>query len=174
MGAIIAVVNKKGENATDTAVAMLKILKHEDVEAFGIASPTIVKIENSIEALQNQNVNSSVVVGHAFSKILPLDKPQPVKLENATLVFEGRIYPTQTEISDAEAVAKKLPHNHEKNIKTIIKEVEGEFAFASAESQRLVAGRDTMGIRPLYYGENTDYAVLASERKAFWRIELKR
>jgi asparagine synthase (glutamine-hydrolysing) len=174
MGAIIAVLNKRGRNATEKAVAMLKILKHKGVEAFGIASPTIVKMGKSIEALQNQNVNSPVVVGHVFSKTLPFDKPQPIKLENATLVFEGRIYQRLAEYSDAEAVAKKMQQNREENIKFLIKKIEGEFAFASAESQRLVAGRDAMGIRPLYYGENTDYAALASERKALWKIGIKK
>jgi len=173
MGAIIAVLNKRGKNATETAVAMLKMLEHKGIEASGIASPTIVKIEKSIEALQNQNVNSPVVIGQTFSKTLPLDKPQPTKLENTTLVFEGKVYPAPAEISGAEIVARKLQQNHEENIKFLMKKIEGEFAFASAKSQRLVAGRDTMGIRPLYYGENTDYVALASERKALWKIGMK-
>jgi len=172
MGTIIALVNKKGENATEAAVAMLKILRHRSLEAYGIASPTIVKIEKSIEALQNQNVNSPVVVGHAFSKIFSWDKPQPISLEDATLVFDGRIYPTAIEIFDAEAVAKKLQQNHEE-VKTIIKETNGDFAFAVAEPERIIAGRDVMGIRPFYFGENMDFAALASERKALWRIGIK-
>jgi len=164
MGAIIAVLNKRGKNATETAVAMLKMLEHKGIEASGIASPTIVKIEKSIEALQNQNVNSPVVIGQTFSKTLPLDKPQPTKLENTTLVFEGKVYPAPAEISGAEIVARKLQQNHEENIKFLMKKIEGEFAFASAKSQRLVAGRDTMGIRPLYYRETTDYVALGSGR----------
>ena len=171
MGAIIAIVNKRGENATETAVAMLKMLKHKGVEAFGVASPTTVKIEKSIEALRNQNVDSPVVVGHVFSKIFTHDKPQPIKVDDATLVFDGRIYPT-TKVSDAEIVAKKL-QNHKKAIKNLIEESEGCFAFAVADSEKIIAGRDVMGVHPFYYGENTDFAALASERKALWRIGIK-
>jgi len=171
MGAIIAIINKKGENAKQTAVAMLKMLKHKGVDAFGVASPTTVKIEKSIEALRNQDVDSPVVVGHAFSKIFTHDKPQPIKLEDATLTFEGRIYPTK-EVSDAEVVAKKL-QNHKGAIKNLIEESEGYFAFAVAEPEKIIAGRDIMGVHPFYYGENTDFAALASERKALWRIGIK-
>jgi asparagine synthase (glutamine-hydrolysing) len=171
MGAIIAIVNKRGENATETAVAMLKMLKHKGIDAFGAASPTTVKIEKSIEALQNQNVDSLVVVGQVFSKIFAHDKPQPIKVDNATLVFDGRIYPT-TKVSDTEFVVKKL-RNHNEAIKTFMKELEGCFAFAVAESEKIIAGRDVMGIQPFYYGENTDFAALASERKALWRIGIK-
>jgi asparagine synthase (glutamine-hydrolysing) len=172
MGALIAVVNKKGENATETAVTMLKILKHKGIEAFGIASPTTVKIEKSIEALQNQNVDSPIVVGHGFSKILTDDMPQPAKLENATLTFEGRIYPAK-KVSDKEIVAKKLEKNRKKAIKHLIEESEGCFAFAVAEAKKIIAVRDVMGVLPLYYGENTKSAALASERKALWRIGIK-
>jgi len=173
VGAIIAVINKWGGNATETAVAMFKMLKHKSVENFGIASPKIVKMEKSIEALQNQDVNSAVVIGHVSSKIPTLGKSQPIRLEDATLVFEGRIYPTTTEVSDAEVAAKKLQQNRTEAIKTLIKETEGDFAFSVAEPERIIAGRDAMGIRPLYYGENMDFAALASERKALWRIGIK-
>lgn len=172
MGEIIAIVNKRGENATETAVAMLKMLKHKGVEAFGVASPTTVKMEKSIEALRNQNVDSPVVVGHVFSKIFTHDKPQPIKVDDATLVFDGRIYPT-TKVSDAEIASKKLEKNHKETIKNLVKEPEGCFAFAVAEPEKIIAGRDAMGIHPFYYGENTEFAALASERKALWRIGIK-
>ena len=42
-----------------------------------------------------------------------------------------------------------------------------------AEPERIIAGRDVMGIRPFYFGENMDFAALASERKALWRIGIK-
>jgi len=173
MGTIIAVINKKGENATETAVAMLKAPKHKGVENFGIASSTTVKIEKSIDALQKQDLKSPVVVGHVFSKIFTRDKPQPIKLEGATMVFEGRIYPTATEISEAEAVAKKLQENREKAIENLIDKSEGCFALVVAELERIVAGRDAMGLHPFYHGQNKDLAALASERKTLWKIGIK-
>jgi len=174
MGAIVAVVHKKNENVAQTAVAMLKMLKHKGAETFGLGSPTIVRMEKSSETLRGQDINSSIVIGHLFSKIRNLDKPQPIKLENATLVFEGRIYPLSPEFSNVEFAAEKLEQNREENAEALIKNFEGNFAFAVAETERLIVGRDPLGAYPLYYGENTDLATLASERKALWRIGIEK
>ncbi len=175
MGAIIAVLNKRGENAAEKAVSMLKVLTPRNAEAFGIASPFITRIEKIVDALQSRDViKSHMVIGHVFSKILNHDKPQPIELDNATLVFEGRTYPPIKDVPDVEAVAKKLQPSREEAVKTLIKEVEGDFAFAIAETERLIAGRDAMGVRPLYYGENASFAALASERKALWKIGVEK
>jgi len=174
MGAIIAVLNKKGESAAETALTMLKMLKPKSAEVYGTASPSTIRIGKTVDALQSQDINSHVVIGYIFSKTLSLDKPQPIELKNSTLVFEGRTCPPNKEMSDAEAIAKKLQQNREKTVNTLIKEIEGDFAFVIAELKRLIAGRDAMGIRPLYYGENTNFAALASERKALWKIGIEK
>ena len=172
MGAITAIVSKKNENVTETAVTMLEILNHKGVQAFGLASPTTVNIEKSIRNLQDQDLSSPVLIGHLLSKIFVTDVQQPIKLEGATLVFEGRIHSPNTESSDAKFVAEKLSQNRE-NAEALIKDSEGSFALVVAESGRLTAGRDSLGGYPLYYGENADLAALASERKALWKIGIK-
>jgi asparagine synthase (glutamine-hydrolysing) len=172
MGAIIAVVSKKKADVAKTAVTMLKMLKHKDAETFGLASPTTVIIGKSIGDLQDKAPSSPILIGHVFSKILMSDKPQPIKLDNGTFVFEGRIYSLNTEFSSVEFVTEKLNQNLE-NAEVLIKDFEGCFAFAVAESGRLMAGRDSSGLYPLYYGETTDLSALASERKALWKIGTK-
>lgn len=129
MGAITAIVSKKNKNMAKTAVTMLKMLNHKDTEAFGLASPTILKIENSIENLQDKDVSSPVLLGHVFSKIFMSDMPQPIKLDNGMLVFEGRIHSLNTEFSHGKFVAEKLNQNRE-NAEALIKDFEGSFAFA--------------------------------------------
>jgi asparagine synthase (glutamine-hydrolysing) len=171
MGAITAVVSKKNENVAKTAATMLKMLKHKGAETFGLASPTTVIIRKSIGDLQDKEPSSPVLIGHVFSRILMSDKPQPIKLDNGTVVFEGRIYSLSREFS-SEFVTEKLNQTLE-NAEALIKDFEGGFTFAVAESERLMAGRDSLGLYPLYYGETTDLAALASERKALWKIGLK-
>jgi asparagine synthase (glutamine-hydrolysing) len=173
MKVIIAVLNKRGENATETAVAMLKILKPKNAEVYGIASPYTVKMRKTVDALQSQDVESHVIIGYVFSKTLSSDEPQPIGLENAALAFDGRIYSSDKEISDAETFAKPQ-QKCEETAKTLIKKIEGDFAFIIAEPERLIAGRDAIGVRPLYYGENADFAALASERKALWKIGIEK
>ncbi|MGQ9506330.1 MAG: asparagine synthetase B family protein [Candidatus Bathycorpusculaceae bacterium] len=172
MGSIIALLNKRRQNALDAALAMLKIFNDKSKETFGIASPYNVEIGKSVEALQDKSIKSSIIIGYVFSKILMSDKPQPITLKDATLVFDGRFYPSFPETCDVEIVAEKL-QEHRENIEAFIKRVEGDFAFVIAKPKRLVAGRDAMGLRPLYYGESADYIALASERKALWKIGIK-
>jgi len=167
MGSIIAVVSKIGENVTETAIAMLKTLERKS-ETFGIASPATVRIEKSINALRKQ-ADSSIAIGHAFSRILNSDKPQPRKLENAALVIEGRVYHPAEKTFD-----KEIQLHPEVFAKTLIQKSEGDFTFVIAEAERIIAGRDTMGIRPFYYGENADLAALSSERKALWKVGIEK
>jgi len=131
-------------------------------------------MEKDAGALQNRDVNSPVSVGYTFSKILPQDEPQHAQLENAALVFEGRIYSPMRNASAAEIVAQKLKQNHDKAIKALFDEVEGDFFFIIAESQRIIAGRDPVGVTPLYYGENRRVAALASKRKALWKLGIEK
>ena len=172
MGAITAIVSKKNENVAKKAVTMLKMVEHKGAETFGLASPTTVMIGNSIGDLQDKEPSSPVLIGHVFSRIFVSDMPQPIKLDNGTFVFEGKICSLNMEFSSVEFPAEKLSQNLG-NAEALIKDFEGGFAFAVAESGRLMAGRDSLGAYPLYYGENTDLAALASERKALWKIGIK-
>ncbi|MGD0495128.1 MAG: asparagine synthetase B [Candidatus Bathyarchaeia archaeon] len=173
MGAIIAVLHKKGEDATETALTMLKTMKTPNLEAYGIGSGEKTETGKTLDQFQNRKMESSIAIGYAFSRILKRDRPQPLKLEGATLVFDGRIFPSNELKCDAEVFALRLPRNREKSAKTFIKQTEGDFAFAVAEQERLIVGRDSLGVRPLYYGEDTLSAGLASERKALWKIGIE-
>jgi asparagine synthase (glutamine-hydrolysing) len=174
MGALAAVINKKGEDAKEEAVAMLETLEGKGTEAFGIASSNEMKIEKSLDALLKIDISSPIVIGHVFSKVLATDKPQPIDSGNAMLVFEGRFYPIVNGVSDAETVAEKLRQNRENAVKNLIGESKGNFAFVVAEPKRLIAGRDAVGMYPLYYGENDDTVALATERKALWKIGIEK
>lgn len=167
MKAILAVKSKKDEDATAIAVAILKTFKN--AEAFGIASQNTMKIGKSIEKLQNEKLSASVIVGCAFSKILKDDTFPLITLKNSIVAFDGRIYTRQKTISI------KNPIRNLSNFETakkFVKETEGDFAFVLAEAERLIVGRDVFGVRPLYYSENENFWVLASERKALWAIGL--
>jgi asparagine synthetase B (glutamine-hydrolysing) len=149
MGTMIAVLNKEGKNAAEAAISMLKESMPPISESFGLASPTKISLEKSLDRLQSRAIESSILIGCAFSKVLPRDRSQPLKLKDATLVFDGRIYPASSEISDAEIAAKSL-QGGEKSAGEFVKLTDGDFVFVMAEAQRLVVGRDVMGVRPLY------------------------
>jgi asparagine synthase (glutamine-hydrolysing) len=93
-----------------------------------------------------------------------------LRLDDATLFFDGRIYSPDTDV-----IAQKFQQaDRGKASEAIINEVEGDFSFIIAEPERLIAGRDPIGVQPLYYGENKTLAALASNRKALWKLGLEK
>jgi asparagine synthase (glutamine-hydrolysing) len=170
----IAVLDKRGENATPSVIRVLKSLRLENSAGFGIASPSALAMGKDVESLRTQNISSPIIVGYTFSKILPQDETQLTRLENATLVFEGRIYSATPRIPVGEAIAKKLQQNRDKALETLLKEAEGDFSFVIAEPETIIAGRDPVGVQPLYYGENSVVAALASNRKALWTLGIEK
>ena len=172
MGAIATAVNKRGENAVPTVFSMLKQLKHRGTDAHGVATPNSTRTANSIEQITIKNMSSDVALGHNLSRILPEDCPQPVLGENTTLAFEGRLFPPSN-VSDVDLILEILGSDPQKNASSIIKRLDGSYVFAIACQDKIIAGRDAMGITPLYYGENDTTTAIASERKALWSIGIE-
>jgi asparagine synthase (glutamine-hydrolysing) len=175
MRSVIAVFNKRGENAVPTAVLMLTPLKHKGADTFGIATPNKIVIDAALERLSTQELESPTVVGHVFVKVTPKDKPQPVPAGKTALVFDGRIYHPHVGLSETDLVAKTVQESgSEAGAEELIRGFNGCFALAIAEKGKLVVGRDTLGLYPLYYGENASLFAFASECKALWKIGIKR
>jgi asparagine synthase (glutamine-hydrolysing) len=174
MRTTIAVLDKRGGNATQAVITTLSSMRLENSEEVGIATPSTVAIGKDADALQNQKLDSPIAVGYAFSKFLPYDRQQYLRLEDATLVFDGKIYsPPQTSI--AEVFAEKLQQaDRGRASEALFEEVDGDFSFMIAEPERIIAGRDPIGVQPLYYGENRTFAALASNRKALWKLGIEK
>jgi len=99
------------------------------------------------------------------------DKQYHVHIGDVTVLFDGRIYSPLLGALGTEIFAKRLQQADPlKASEAFLKEVEGYFSFIIAEAERIIAGRDPIGIQPLYYGENRTVAALASNRKALWTI----
>ena len=79
MGALVAAVNRKGENVVSTVVSMLRELTHRGNDSHGIATPVSATTATTIEELELKGYVSSVALGHNLSRILPRDQPQPVQ-----------------------------------------------------------------------------------------------
>ena len=172
MGAVAAVVSKKEKMAVPKVTTMLREMEHRGADAHGVATPNSVFIAKSIEEIMGEMLNSSVALGHNLSKILSRDQPQPIQGKGFTLVFEGRWFPPAT--PEAEEVKKKLELDPFKNARHIIEDLDGSYAFAVVLPHKVIAGRDALGICPLYYGENEATCAVASERKALWAIGINK
>jgi asparagine synthase (glutamine-hydrolysing) len=169
MGAIAAAVSKKNENVIPKVVAMLRELTHRGTDAHGVATPDLVAVAKSIKELFDEEVESSIALGHNLSRILMRDRPQPVQEKGFSLVFEGRLFPPP-DAPEAEEVMTMLRPDPQRNAGYVIERLNGSYAFAVACPGGVIAGRDTMGTTPLYYGENEATCAIASERKALWAL----
>jgi asparagine synthase (glutamine-hydrolysing) len=170
----IAVLNKKGDNVAPAVITALKSLRLENSAGFGIASSSTLAVGKDIESLRAKDIISPAIVGYAFSEILPEHKRQLARLVNATLVFEGRVYSMTPRIPVVEVIAEKTQQNRGKALETLLEEAEGDFSFVIAEPETIIAGRDPMGVQPLYFGENKEVAALASNRKALWKLGIEK
>ncbi|MEA2090135.1 MAG: asparagine synthase-related protein, partial [Thermoproteota archaeon] len=171
MGAIVAILNKEGENAASAAVSMLKELGHRGGDAYGVGSPTYVVTGDFLDELNIKEVRSNIVLGHNFLRFSRKEPLQPFSSDGCTFVFEGQLFPSVKEF-DAKVIAEKLKSNPERGAEQIIRELKGSYVFAVTERNKILVGRDPVGATPLYYGENNVFCAVASERKALWKLDL--
>jgi asparagine synthase (glutamine-hydrolysing) len=83
--------------------------------------------------------------------------------------------------TDSEVIAHIFEDNYAKTrdlkdaIKKTVSELDGVYAIVirDEETGEIALVRDVMGVRQLYYGQNSQLVAFASERKALWKIGLK-
>ena len=108
------------------------------------------------------------------------------------IVFNGEIYNykklrSKLESShrfvsqtDSEVIAHIFEDNYAKTrdlqgaIKKTVSELDGVYVIVirDEETGEIALVRDVMGVRQLYYGQNSQLVAFASERKALWKIGL--
>lgn len=79
------------------------------------------------------------------------------------VVLDGRVYnPAKPGMTDAEAVL----YSYDKFGTQFAKKLDGDFACAVSDKGKLILARDTVGVKPLYYGHNDGRLCFASEAKS--------
>lgn len=149
-----AVLDKTGGNATSAiAEALGKVIAGSETPGF-LATPT-------------ETAESYVALGTASTSQKYWLQPQQV--EGAVVVFDGRIYSSTRKGSNSAFAALKMREPVEW-ADALVKNVDGDFAVLAVHSNRIVAARDTVGVKPLYYGETPRLAALASNRRTLWHL----
>jgi asparagine synthase (glutamine-hydrolysing) len=166
----VAVLNKQGENAVPTVMDTLESLHKGEKMCFSIATNLAFLVGQEMNQLKAHEACSSVVVGAAESMGLPLGEPQVMYFGDLTAVFDGVIYDAANKKPRLEMFSQSLKGDREEFAKEFVESVEGDYSLVLAEAGRLVSARDSVGVAPLYYGENSTIAALASNRKALWRL----
>ncbi|XES76966.1 MAG: asparagine synthase-related protein [Candidatus Bathyarchaeia archaeon] len=167
MKTTLAVLDKTGKNVAPTVAEALKNV-YSEAKTFTLATPH--EVATGKEAVQG--INSSVAIGAASTSNKP--EKQMRKLKDATLAFEGRTYAPNTK----EALEKYFPEKTQMGIGTateaFLREAEGDFSILIAQTGKLLAARDPVGVEPLYFGETEQVAALASNRKTLWKLGIQK
>lgn len=171
MKTTIAVLNKKGENTTHALINALKTIHPEKNTQFGIITPSMKVPETNIDKLCRQNLNSSTAFGYAASASNSLFELHLEKRGDSTIALEGATYAPTTETSLKKIIESKIDCT--KTAIEFLADAEGEFSLRIIEPNKIIAARDAIGVKPLYYGENTEIAVLASNLKSFWNLGIQ-
>ena len=91
------------------------------------------------------------------------DNSHHVSDSKRAVILDGRIYnPETASTTDSEAVL----YFYEKFGTQFAKKLEGDFACAIADGDRLFLARDEIGVKPLYYGHSDGSLCFASEAKS--------
>lgn len=128
-----------------------------------------------------------VILGHTLLAIMaPQNGAQPVANEDSTVtaVVNGELYDYARLRKSLEARGHRfrtesdselLVHLYEDDDRAFVHQLRGEFAFVlwDESKQRLIAGRDRFGIKPLVYSEQSAGLWLASEAKALFAAGIR-
>jgi asparagine synthase (glutamine-hydrolysing) len=174
MKTTIAVLNKSGENVTPLAIRALGEIHGKKGDCFGIVTSTERHTAKDSKSLADHCLNYPLIVAYAISNALPQSKPKIIKMEKATLFFDGTIYPTNSKSSKGELIQQNSQTDPEMTAKSILKKCDGDFFLLIAKDQEIWAARDPIGVKPLYYGENKTIAAFASNRRALWELEIEK
>jgi asparagine synthase (glutamine-hydrolysing) len=121
---------------------------------------------------------NQTVLGHVRLAILDLATGvQPMANEEGDLAvaFNGEIYNhlelrsriQKRHVFKTRSDTEVLLHMYEEEGEDMLSRLDGMFAFVLAGPKGVLLARDTIGIKPLYYGTTGDTFIAASELKAF-------
>ena len=172
MKVTITVLDKNGDSAVDRVLNILNSFEVGLPSHFGFISPKKSLFEKNVEIIKKQGLKSPTVAGYVTSKSKSNNDYDNLQLDDAALLFEGRIYSPIPKTALTERLAKE-PLHCESTLQTIIQQTEGDYAFFMVKDNWVAVGRDPIGVQPLYYGENKNIVAFATNRTALWKLGIE-
>ena len=197
MCGIVGVLSKTGENVVPLVESMLSCIACRGPDGAAIAAAEQIVQTDSIGDLRKHPLSdSSSVLGHVRLAIVGgTCGQQPFRSCDGRFIVEhnGEIYnykelrnkleSTHRFVSqtDSEVIAHIFEDNYAEirdflgAIRKTVSQLDGVYAIVirDEENGEIALVRDVMGVRQLYYGQNSQLVAFASERKALWKIGLK-
>ncbi len=164
MGYTAAVLDKHGEDASNTILAILSAAGTGPVHSYGVADHRDVE---NCKTPEYTSLSAPVLIAskNIFLEMYP---PEPLHQGHHSLVFNGMLLDTAE--PNSLAAANIIRGNPVTGVKTLMEERAGFYTVAVATEDMIIAGVDHIGTIPLYYGENRDTVGVATNKKMLWSI----
>ena len=184
--------SKTGDDVVPLVGMMLSRMARRGPDGCGIATERSIVRSSTVSGLDLDNVRGSRVLGHERLAIVGgTCGAQPFRSCDGRITLEhnGEIYNYKqlkdelsehkfTTKTDSEVVVHMLEErlkegiNFVDAIKHVVSQLDGIYTFAirDEKSGTIALVRDRLGVRPMYYGENSRFVAFASERKGLWEV----
>ncbi len=172
MKVTVGVLDKNGKSVVDRVFDTLESFGIWQPVNFGVISSKKSLFEKSLGILRRQGLNSSTLAAYVTSQPKSASSYESLKLDDAALLFEGKVYSPITQNALTQQVAME-PLHCEATLQTLIEQTDGDYSFLMVKDNWIAAGRDPIGVQPLYYGENKDIAAFATNKKALWKLRIE-
>ncbi|KYH38439.1 MAG: asparagine synthase [Candidatus Bathyarchaeota archaeon B23] len=165
MGYLAALLSKRGG---DVSALTLRMLSSPGLRGDGLG---LASKGGSISLPWRPSPpRGDAVIGCLHVKATPLDPPQPLSQHGHHIALEGRLW---SEGCDALEMAEELGRDPHRGLRRLIEGGDGSYAVVILDDDRILCGRDPVGLVPLYIGESESLVAAASNRKMLWSLGLE-
>jgi asparagine synthase (glutamine-hydrolysing) len=172
MRVTVAALDKQGNSVVNRVLDVLRALDVGQSTHYGLISPKKGLFQKNLNLIGKQSVESSTVIGYASSQPPTASGYEFLQLDDAALLFEGKIYEPIPKPAITQQAVKELRHC-EATLQTLIQQADGDYQFLLIKDCWMAAARDPIGVQPLYFGENKEVAAFATNKKALWKLGIE-
>ncbi|MCW4028464.1 MAG: asparagine synthetase B [Candidatus Bathyarchaeota archaeon] len=172
MKVTVAVLSKEGESVIESVLDVLRSVDVGQPLHLGLMTPKRGMFDKNPALLSKQSAESTVAAGFACTQARTTAGYDHLQLEDASVLFEGRVYAPIPPAAVSEQLSKE-PQHCETLLETLISQADGDYAFWLLKEGAIAAARDPVGVQPLYYGENQTIAAYATNRRVLWELGIE-
>jgi len=137
------------------------ILEDTNGRALGQVSLSVGGISSEQPHMDCQEELVLTYDGHLYDPESMASKPSRVRHTAKEMVAESLVH-----------LLAELPGGLEQKVRAALTGLDGDYALAVSDADRIVISRNSLGTKPLYFAENNKFSAFASNKKPLWKIGL--
>ena len=137
------------------------ILEDTNGRALGQVSLSVGGISSEQPHMDCQEKLVLTYDGHLYDPESMASKPYRVRHTAKEMFAESLVH-----------LLAELPGGLEQKVRGALTGLDGDYALAVSDADRIVISRNSLGTKPLYFAENNKFSAFASNKKPLWKIGL--